>query len=379
VIVRKVSILIALVILALALLLLDSMFGDALPLQIKFLMALVYIAPVVLMVNRKMLTSESSPVVISMLALCGLYLSSAVLTGSGFKHSVYILICVAWYYAGLLLARSAVGRSYLALFSSAFTLTLFFLYIGGVVSAPKNTVGSGMLYLTIFSVLLFYLDGREKLHIIAYTILIGIFMIFLDMRGGVAQILILLSGLLLSVRFQWLSKVYGLWFGTFIVFLIMLVLFISYSNDFELFGQVEALVSDQTGRSLHSGRQLIWPIALEEISNKPVFGNGAGFLINSLPGSETWSAHNAYLQVSMQVGLIGLSLLLYALYITLKNMQVKANAEVSFVFMVIWLMIVVYNCLEVSLIQNAMPIVVVQWLIFGLLNGVAISKNGKVN
>lgn len=378
-VVRKVSVLIALVILALALLLLDSIFGDTLPLQIKFLMALVYVAPVVLMVNREMLASESRPIVISMLALCGLYFFSAMLTGSGFKHSVYILICVAWYYVGLLLARSEVGRLYLAVFSSVFTLILFFLYIGGGVSAPKNTVGSGILYLTIFSVLLFYLDGRKRLHIIAYIILIGIFMISLDMRGGVAQIFLLLTGLLLSVRFQWLSKAYALWFWAFIVFLIMLVLFISYSNQFEFFGQVEALVSDQTGRSLHSGRQLIWPIALEEISNKPVLGNGAGFLINSLPGSETWSAHNAYLQVGMQVGLLGLSLLLYALYVTLKNMQVRANAEVSFVFMAIWLMIVVYNCLEVSLIQNAMPIVVVQWLILGLLNGVVISKNGKLN
>ena len=243
--------------------------------------------------------------------------------------------------------------------------------------APKNTVGSGILYLTIFAVVLFYIEGRAIAHIAAYVILICIFMAFLDMRGGMVQVLLLLSGVLLSVKLQWMSKMYRLWFGVFIIFLVLLVLFISYSSEFSIFGQVEALVSEHTGRSLHSGRQLIWPIALEDISYKPIFGHGAGYLINSLPGAETWSAHNVYLQVSMQVGLTGLALLLLVLYLVLKNMQVRENPSVSFVFMTVWLIIVIYNCLEVSLIQNAMPIAVMQWLIFGLLNGIAIIKSGE--
>jgi exopolysaccharide production protein ExoQ len=112
--------------------------------------------------------------------------------------------------------------------------------------------------------------------------------------------------------------------------------------------QWEPVVVPMLGKGVTlNGRTPIWTLALEQLMKRPLFGYGysafwssdEGMLIfkNSwaanLPGFvvKTWHAHNAFLDLSLQLGLIGLLLLLVSiilvLYRTVTLMNINRSLE----------------------------------------------------
>lgn len=64
-----------------------------------------------------------------------------------------------------------------------------------------------------------------------------------------------------------------------------------------------------------------WKIALDDISNSPIWGNGYGHRIlkESLKGVDTMDPHNSYLAITAYNGLLGLALLVASLVISFKK------------------------------------------------------------
>lgn len=120
-----------------------------------------------------------------------------------------------------------------------------------------------------------------------------------------------------------------------------------------------------TGKSLLSGRDAIWEELFEIIKLKPLLGHGAhlhsGDFIQSGLG-----AHNLYLQISLQVGLVGVFLLILFLFILWKLLwSVRSNksARLTASF---FTGILIYQTFELSLIQGNFGLGILQWVIIGL-------------
>jgi O-antigen ligase len=58
------------------------------------------------------------------------------------------------------------------------------------------------------------------------------------------------------------------------------------------------------GKDLFTGRQIVWQSAFGLISESPLFGNGTDYLLDTVAGEKTASAHNTLLSIWYTLGVI---------------------------------------------------------------------------
>lgn len=126
--------------------------------------------------------------------------------------------------------------------------------------------------------------------------------------------------------------------------------------------QLNELLVEWTGRRLFSGRNLFWGDLLNAIQAKPLIGYGAGALAENFT-DYGWSSHNLYLQVTLQVGLVGL-VALFMFFATIWHLlwagRGSRMARLSAAF---FIGILLREVFEVSMIQNNLQSGVFAWLI----------------
>lgn len=139
--------------------------------------------------------------------------------------------------------------------------------------------------------------------------------------------------------------------------------------DLPIYDKLETLVHHYTSQNLYSGRNMIWPIMFDAILNKPWLGYGPGtkpnmFLwINAL--DVTWSAHNLYISVAIQTGVLGVAALLYLfirLWFILTSTNLATNAYASIaasLLPALWF----NQTFEVSLTQNNLIVGIALWVV----------------
>lgn len=118
-----------------------------------------------------------------------------------------------------------------------------------------------------------------------------------------------------------------------------------------------------TGRTALSGREVIWPIIADAIQIKPYWGWGAGTLPHDIYPT-SYSSHNFYLQLLLQVGVFGfLPLCVFLLSIwrvvNLENYKSQYTKFSSSVFV----LMVLHNCTEVNMMQNQLPSSIQAWIV----------------
>jgi O-antigen ligase len=136
---------------------------------------------------------------------------------------------------------------------------------------------------------------------------------------------------------------------------------------------LNTLVREYTGKNLFSGRDRFWLDLITTIGEKPIFGYGAGSLPQDTLGI-TLSSHNLYLQVLLQVGFVGLFVLLLALWqvwLTFRRYPEHPWVRLSGAFFV---GILVHQIFEVSLTQNVLSVGVWQWLVLAFGMATVLSK-----
>ncbi len=114
-----------------------------------------------------------------------------------------------------------------------------------------------------------------------------------------------------------------------------------------------------TGRSALSGREILWPILAEKIMETPILGHGPGVLPRDVFNTNL-SAHNLFLQIALQSGFVGLTLLSLILWTLWSGLTHSKFAIVVFVIAVL------DSSLEVFLLQNLLSAGLPVWMIFGL-------------
>lgn len=120
-------------------------------------------------------------------------------------------------------------------------------------------------------------------------------------------------------------------------------------------------------KNLFSGRSELWEGVIQAIAKNPWFGYGVG--INASDVSDTnFTAHNLYLQLLLEVGIVGFIvffLLMLSIWKILNKQLDNFAAKWSACFL---LGILVYESFELTLFQNNYSISMLQWLIitFGI-------------
>lgn len=134
--------------------------------------------------------------------------------------------------------------------------------------------------------------------------------------------------------------------------------------DWDNFYNFNDLVLNYTGKSIYTGRQLIWSKLIELIEQKIWFGYGAGTSVMDVLKIDL-STHNLYLQIMLQTGVLGIFTFILFLSSIWNSFwsgrnDIKVRLSASF-----YIGILVQQSFEVTLTQNNMPIALLQWLIIG--------------
>ena len=130
-------------------------------------------------------------------------------------------------------------------------------------------------------------------------------------------------------------------------------------------------------KKFESGRDRIWPILIAAISEKPILGWGLHVNLRNI-SSYDLSAHNMYLQILFQSGLLGVLLFfvfLYRLYVLMWRYRENEYVRVSYVFM---LVLMVTQAFEVALTQNNLPITISFWTFVAFSIASAISDERRL-
>lgn len=115
-------------------------------------------------------------------------------------------------------------------------------------------------------------------------------------------------------------------------------------------------------KNLFTGRIEVWEQVFNKIMEKPFFGHGVGFDARMFT-EERLTAHNFYLQIMLENGIVGLVFMLLVLFgiwkMLCRNLESFA-ARWSACFMI---GLLVYQNFELTMTQNNYSIAMFQWLI----------------
>ena len=134
-----------------------------------------------------------------------------------------------------------------------------------------------------------------------------------------------------------------------------------------ILANLETIVVEKLGRNLtFSGRAYLWEAAVHTIGNKPFLGHGyGGFwlgfkgpsaeLIKLIDWEGAPNSHNGFLDLGLQLGLIGLGLFLVVTILNFYQAAVrisKTKSKEELWPLLMLTLLVIYNCMESSLPQR---------------------------
>jgi len=131
---------------------------------------------------------------------------------------------------------------------------------------------------------------------------------------------------------------------------------------------LDALVTSEGGRTVMSGRQVLWPVVWQAIAANPLLGMGPGTVLSDIYTTNL-SAHNLYLHTGLQIGYPGfvmLTLLFWSLWRAADPVGPAVARSAENLVTVVITMVAVHSLFEVFLFQNALVIGVPVWMVLGL-------------
>lgn len=226
-----------------------------------------------------------------------------------------------------------------------------------------NTLGIVSLLFSWLSWILYKIYNK-KIYMI-YS-LMYVFVIFMSgTRSSLVIVLLVVGNLMI---FPIITKNRIRW-NLYYIFMITIILSITYIyptlSNYSFFNEVNLHVFSLTGKNLLSGRNFIWQESIFLISQRPLFGYGTGTLLSSISDINI-SAHNLYVQIAIQNGIIGLSLLLILLWGIWNTFYRNNSDSIVKLSACFFIGILVQNMFEVTLTQNNLSFAIVQWFIISV-------------
>jgi len=257
-------------------------------------------------------------------------------------------------------------------------ITLYFfisLFIGAQSSFSGFLVNSNSFGMWITIVALMIAGVGKKYKFLLTFVIAAIYLVYIS--SSRTSLIALIVGLL--ILYMPGSLIYSKFFKN----ILMLFLFVfSFSAiyltvyfDLSVYNE---FVREASGKNLQSGRNFIWPIVLQAISNKPLLGWGSGSNLSDI-FYFTFSVHNSFLQTIMQVGFFGFSLFLIIL-IKVYNLIYKVlNVRYLKLALSTFVALILMQSFEVTIFQNNLALSYPVWAIIGLVLGNNRLQKGLIN
>src|SRR5699024_6063574 len=136
-------------------------------------------------------------------------------------------------------------------------------------------------------------------------------------------------------------------------------------NKLNFYHKLNNLSYSIFNKPLLTGRDNIWINILNAISEKLWTGYGASYTPSDLYSTEL-SSHNLYLQISLQIGILGVLLLGIFLFKLWSKSYFYSNHQSIRVVCSYLIVIIIHQTFEISLTQNYFAIGLIQWSIISL-------------
>ena len=208
-------------------------------------------------------------------------------------------------------------------------------------------------YLYIFLMFFFLLMANSRSSIIAvviFFIMRFIFAYFQKRNLRYKELFLIFMGLIVLVPF-----IYLYWF-----------------ENSEIRILLEELSRKYLRKNMFSGRQILWSEIYLLILKKPWLGYGFDITPEDIIGG-SYSAHNWYMQILLQSGIVGLFLLIVLFVIIWNILYSYRENVISRNTMAYLLAVMIWQCFEVSITQNNLSTGLMVWLILGI--GISLSQN----
>lgn len=236
-----------------------------------------------------------------------------------------------------------------------------------VFSIQKNVVGGTMFELAFFALTARYLlVGRLdwQLGLMAGgAIIVGGFLcdhrVMMAIGAAVGAVLVVLS----LYRPGWLRLMPPL--GALVVGIFAIIALTQLTHTSAM-AQVDQEVKASTGRTALSGRQDFWGPVVDAIVSGPLSGYGPTKLARDVTGLQ-FSTHNAFLQVGLNFGLLGIAASIVILIMLARRAALAPVTSAGAILSTYIMAVIVHNSSENVLFQNNFPIAAMTWINMGLL------------
>lgn len=299
------------------------------------------------------------------------------LTGIVLRHDARFFITLYQFFSVVLFFSLAASmrwdRGALGFAVGAMSLIVWFhfalLAAGGFHGSFKgfftnsNALGAYMaLMLFFFAVMVRH--GRRKLYWLLAAVMCGAIGYFTETRS---VWLLLVTACVFFAGWNFISKSKLRFYATFGLLLAGVLSFIFLYPRLALldnFKTYNMLMYEYTGKLLLSGREDIWVYLVDRLRDSPWVGFGAGTGPESFAEfTDKVSAHNLYLQIALQTGVLGLCAFLAVLLAVWRLFWNGRDRFVVRLSACFFAAILVHQSFEVTLTQNNMALGLFQWWI----------------
>ena len=229
--------------------------------------------------------------------------------------------------------------------------------------ANPNTLGIFSFLYFVLCLVIYHFNSRFISIMCSFLFAL---MVFLSGSRTNLIALIIFGGI--NVFYKVISKNKFIW-NTFIllvcIFIIAFTCIYPNLDKFSFYDSLSRITFNLTGKNLYSGRNILWRSTIELIKQKPFWGYGTGIQLSDFIDVGL-SAHNLYIQITLQNGIIGLCIFIIfiiliwnLLYCTIKDGLIKLGAS-------FFVSALILNVFEITLIQNNLSAAIIQWFIISM-------------
>jgi O-antigen ligase len=264
--------------------------------------------------------------------------------------------------------------------AAIFLIMMHWLVLGHPSSQFQSYIRNPNILGVFISCLLFF--PLAALHMVKQwgkgILLIGIAIAFVLIYVSSARAVILLLLTVFGAKLVLMvsKKLFSLLFFAVILFNFVFFMVYSLLAKTKYFTTLNNLSIETFGKSFFSGREDIWEPALRFGLHEPFFGYWIGIAPKDyLEGTNLVHAHNQYLQLFLESGIVGIACFVLFLFGIWKVYQRGIDSKLVQWSACFFLGILIYQNVEISLFFNMQPIGIFQWLIIAVgISGVVFSK-----
>jgi O-antigen ligase len=303
--------------------------------------------------------------------------------GQGLRNAAYLVVVAVWFHSGTCLSK---GKLPSFIYIPLFLAILYWAANSAIelnqqssygFAATKNDISGILVHLIFLGAFIFLMGDQDRWRASGFPIAIAGVLIISVLVGERALIPAALFATALYFVLRRFRPSFPVLCALFLLIMlgeVLLVGFISGLNHMSSFVDLNSMIVDITGRRLNSGREHVWSMISYYISINPWFGLGSGIQPSDVFESPVRSAHNSFLQVLMQVGIVGLGFLVLQMFLFWRSFGRIADSPLRAAALSYFVFVVFHASSESFLTNTNLTKAALVWINFGLLFSVGAGK-----